>query len=104
VISSPSKPLENSNFGEKIMSHNLTYKTAKTATQVTMPPDRLETIAIPSQTIEQPSAWMHQGTSPAELTLAIAYVLIAQSIVNWSIVGIICALRGKEESHQPTQE
>ncbi|MCY7408555.1 MAG: hypothetical protein LH631_14585 [Alkalinema sp. CAN_BIN05] len=28
------------------------------------------TIAIPSQPIEQPSAWLHNGTSPAELILA----------------------------------
>jgi hypothetical protein len=52
-------------------------------------------ITISSQPIEPPSAWMNQGTSPAELILAIAYVLIAQSIVNWSIVGIIQAVKNK---------
>jgi hypothetical protein len=60
----------------------------------TMTPTKA-TIAIPNQTIEPPSAWMNQGTSPAELILAIAYILIAQSIVNWSIVGIIQAVKNK---------
>jgi hypothetical protein len=104
VISSPSNPLENLNSGERIMSHNLTYKTAQTTTQATTPSDRLEAISIPSQTIEQPSAWMNQGTSPAELILAIAYILIAQSLVNWSIAGIIYVLKGKGRSYQPTQK
>jgi hypothetical protein len=71
-------------------------------TQTTMTSHQLETIAIPSQTIENPSAWMDQGTSPAELILAIAYVLIAQGLVNWSIVGIIYALKGKGRSSQRT--
>ncbi len=53
------------------------------------------TIAIPSQTIEQPSAWMRQGTSPAELILSIAFILLAQGLVNWSIAGIIYALKSR---------
>jgi hypothetical protein len=52
-------------------------------------------ISIPSQTIEQPSAWMRQGTSPAELILAIAFILLAQGIVNWSIAGIIYTLKNR---------
>jgi hypothetical protein len=78
------------------MPHNVTPETAQAQTQAK--------IAIPSQTIEQPSAWMHQGTSPAELILAIAYILIAQGIVNWSIVGIIYALTGKGRSYQPNHK
>ncbi|NJM47163.1 MAG: hypothetical protein HC860_14175 [Alkalinema sp. RU_4_3] len=54
-------------------------------------------IAIPSQPIEQPSAWMRYGTSPAELILSISFILLAQGLVNWSIAGIIYTLKGKEK-------
>ena len=54
------------------------------------------TIAIPSQTIEQPSAWMRNGTSPAEFILAIAFIIVAQSLANWSIAGIIYALKSRK--------
>jgi hypothetical protein len=89
LISSAAEPRKTLNSGERIMPHNVTPETAQAQTQAK--------IAIPSQTIEKPSAWMNQGTSPAELTLAIAYVLVAQSLVNWSIAGIIYALKGKKQ-------
>ena len=54
------------------------------------------TIAIPSQTIEQPSAWMRNGTSPAELILSIAFIIIALSIFNWSIAGILYTLKSRK--------
>jgi uncharacterized membrane protein YhfC len=54
------------------------------------------TIAIPSQMIEQPSAWMRYGTSPAELILAIAFILLAQGLVNWSIAGILYVIKSRK--------
>jgi hypothetical protein len=71
------------------MTHcNLTSQTqAKTQT----------TIAIPSQQpIEAPSAWMQNGTSPAEFLLASSFLLISQSIVIWSIAGLIHALKNRK--------
>ncbi len=61
----------------------------------TQKPQTQATIAIPVQTIEQPSAWMRYGTSPAELVLSIAFILVAQGLVNWSIAGIICTLKSR---------
>jgi hypothetical protein len=86
------------------MPHNLALSPQTTQIKTTNMPQTQSTIAIPSQTIENPSAWMNQGTSPAELILAIAYILIAQSLVNWSIAGIIYVLKGKGRSGQPTQK
>lgn len=54
------------------------------------------TIAIPSQPIEQPSAWMRDGTSPAEIILAVSFIIIAQSLANWSIAGIIYSLKSRK--------
>jgi hypothetical protein len=70
------------------MSHNLTPKPTQAQTQAT--------IAIPSQMIEQPSAWMRYGTSPAELILSIAFILLAQGLVNWSIAGILYVLKSRK--------
>lgn len=59
-------------------------------------PNTQATIQIPvQQTIEQPSAWMRYGTSPAELILSIAFILVAQGLVNWSIAGIIYTLKSR---------
>jgi hypothetical protein len=46
-------------------------------------------IAMPSQQIEQPSAWMRHGTSPAELILAVSFIILAQALANWSIAGVL---------------
>jgi hypothetical protein len=62
----------------------------------TQKPNTQATIQIPVQTIEQPSAWMRYGTSPAELILACAFILVAQGLVNWSIAGILYVLKSKK--------
>jgi hypothetical protein len=54
------------------------------------------TIAMPSQPIEAPSAWMHNGTSPAEFLLASSFLLISQSVIIWSIAGLIHALKNRK--------
>jgi hypothetical protein len=55
------------------------------------------TIAMPSQPIEAPSAWMNNGTSPAEFLLASSFLLISQSIIIWSIAGLIHALKSNRK-------
>jgi hypothetical protein len=84
------------------MSHNLALcKTSQQtlATSLPMNPTAAKpqtTIAMPSQPIEAPSAWMHNGTSPAEFLLASSFLLISQSVIIWSIAGLIHALKNRK--------
>jgi hypothetical protein len=79
-------------------THNPKGETAMTHCNLTtpLPAQTRSTIAMPSQPIEAPSAWMNNGTSPAEFLLASSFLLISQSVIIWSIAGLIHALKTRK--------
>ena len=56
-------------------------KHQSTSHQVNKSTESMQLVVLPSSLVEKPSAWIQNGTSPTEVTLAIAVVIVAVSSV-----------------------
>lgn len=56
-----------------------------TSYQVNQATESTQLVTMPSSPVENPSAWIQDGTSPTEIILAIAVVIVAVSSVIGSV-------------------
>ncbi|MDJ0615194.1 MAG: hypothetical protein QNJ63_00365 [Calothrix sp. MO_192.B10] len=53
--------------------------------QINQSTESLHIVTIPKSPVENPSAWIQDGTSPTEIILAVAVVIVAVSSVIGSV-------------------
>jgi hypothetical protein len=55
--------------------------------------ESMQMVTVPQSPVENPSAWMQYGTSPTEIILAVAVVIVATSSVIGSIACVLHVLQ-----------